>query len=146
MDSIVSTWSELWLFVAKTNLETLNKLSSLVTQHTLNELTLKLELEGTVRTNSRNWNRDFEYFLSRQSGYEDQGLYRVVGVASKVTKLLTMGLDKRKSEKARYIFCHYLSDWSSVFKTSLFLWWHVIFYTVGATKCDHFETERKRKW
>ncbi|EFN68151.1 Rho GTPase-activating protein 26 [Camponotus floridanus] len=32
-------------------------------------------------------------------GLEEQGLYRVVGVASKVTKLLTMGLDKRKVEK-----------------------------------------------
>jgi hypothetical protein len=36
-----------------------------------------------------------------RSGFEDQGLYRVVGVASKVTKLLTMGLDKRKAEKMR---------------------------------------------
>lgn len=35
-------------------------------------------------------------------GYEDQGLYRVVGVASKVTKLLTMGLDRRKSEKLNF--------------------------------------------
>lgn len=33
------------------------------------------------------------------SGLEDQGLYRVVGVASKVNKLLTMGLDRRKLEK-----------------------------------------------
>jgi len=33
------------------------------------------------------------------TGLEDQGLYRVVGVASKVTKLLTMGLDRRKSDK-----------------------------------------------
>lgn len=32
-------------------------------------------------------------------GLEDQGLYRVVGVSSKVTKLLTTGLDKKKSEK-----------------------------------------------
>lgn len=32
-------------------------------------------------------------------GLEEQGLYRVVGVSSKVNKLLTMGLDKRKSEK-----------------------------------------------
>eukprot|EP00095_Tigriopus_kingsejongensis_P011468 maker-scaffold582_size130280-snap-gene-0.26 protein:Tk11468 transcript:maker-scaffold582_size130280-snap-gene-0.26-mRNA-1 annotation:"hypothetical protein DAPPUDRAFT_321304" len=32
-------------------------------------------------------------------GLEEQGLYRVVGVSSKVTKLLTMGLDRRKSEK-----------------------------------------------
>lgn len=30
---------------------------------------------------------------------EEQGLYRVVGVSSKVTKLLTMGLDRRKSDK-----------------------------------------------
>ena len=42
----------------------------------------------------------------------------MVGVASKVTKLLTMGLDKRKSEKARYIFCHNLSD-LSIYKKSL---------------------------
>ena len=33
------------------------------------------------------------------SGLEEQGLYRVVGVASKVTKLLTMGLDRRKVDK-----------------------------------------------
>lgn len=32
-------------------------------------------------------------------GLEEQGLYRVVGVASKVNKLLTMGLDRRKLEK-----------------------------------------------
>ena len=30
---------------------------------------------------------------------EDQGLYRLVGVSSKVSKLLTMGLDRRKVEK-----------------------------------------------
>merc|ERR1719187_273988 len=35
-------------------------------------------------------------------GLEDQGLYRVVGVASKVTKLLTMGLDRRKSDKLNF--------------------------------------------
>ena len=28
-----------------------------------------------------------------------QGLYRVVGVASKVTKLLTMGLDRREADQ-----------------------------------------------
>ncbi|XP_012223894.1 rho GTPase-activating protein 26 isoform X2 [Linepithema humile] len=32
-------------------------------------------------------------------GLEEQGLYRVVGVASKVNKLLSMGLDKRKTDK-----------------------------------------------
>jgi len=32
-------------------------------------------------------------------GLEEQGLYRVVGVSSKVTKLLTMGLDRRKPDK-----------------------------------------------
>ncbi|XP_034952396.1 rho GTPase-activating protein 26 isoform X2 [Chelonus insularis] len=32
-------------------------------------------------------------------GLEEQGLYRVVGVASKVNKLLSMGLDKRKLDK-----------------------------------------------
>uniref|UniRef100_A0A8D9DSX2 Rho GTPase-activating protein 10 n=1 Tax=Cacopsylla melanoneura TaxID=428564 RepID=A0A8D9DSX2_9HEMI len=32
-------------------------------------------------------------------GLEEQGLYRVVGVASKVSKLLSMGLDRRKFEK-----------------------------------------------
>ena len=32
-------------------------------------------------------------------GFEDQGMYRVVGVASKVTKLLTMGLDRRKVDQ-----------------------------------------------
>lgn len=33
-------------------------------------------------------------------GLEEQGLYRVVGVTSKVTKLLSMGLDRRKGDKA----------------------------------------------
>lgn len=32
-------------------------------------------------------------------GLEEQGIYRVVGVASKVTKLLNMGLDRRKADK-----------------------------------------------
>ncbi|XP_064103547.1 rho GTPase-activating protein 26-like isoform X5 [Macrobrachium nipponense] len=32
-------------------------------------------------------------------GLEDQGLYRLVGVGSKVTKLLALGLDRRKAEK-----------------------------------------------
>jgi len=32
-------------------------------------------------------------------GLEDQGMYRVVGVGSKVTKLLTMGLDRRKADR-----------------------------------------------
>ncbi|CAG9837184.1 unnamed protein product [Diabrotica balteata] len=32
-------------------------------------------------------------------GLEEQGLYRVVGVSSKVTKLLNMGLDRRKNDK-----------------------------------------------
>lgn len=32
-------------------------------------------------------------------GLEEQGIYRVVGVTSKVNKLLTMGLDRRKSDK-----------------------------------------------
>ena len=31
-------------------------------------------------------------------GLEDQGMYRVVGVASKVTKLMTMGLDRRRAD------------------------------------------------
>ena len=33
------------------------------------------------------------------SGLEDQGLYRLVGVSSKVSKLLSMGLDRRKVDK-----------------------------------------------
>ena len=33
---------------------------------------------------------------------EDQGLYRVVGVTSKVNKLLTQGLDKKKAEKLNF--------------------------------------------
>ena len=33
------------------------------------------------------------------TGLEDQGLYRLVGVSSKVTKLLNMGLDRRKSDR-----------------------------------------------
>ncbi|XP_045123292.1 rho GTPase-activating protein 26-like isoform X24 [Portunus trituberculatus] len=32
-------------------------------------------------------------------GLEDQGLYRLVGVSSKVTKLLQLGLDRRKADK-----------------------------------------------
>lgn len=32
-------------------------------------------------------------------GLEEQGLYRTGGVTSKVNKLLSMGLDRRKSEK-----------------------------------------------
>ena len=32
-------------------------------------------------------------------GLEEQGLYRVVGVSSKVNKLLAMGLDRRKADK-----------------------------------------------
>ncbi len=43
--------------------------------------------------------RDRRSISRLPTGLEDQGLYRVVGVASKVTKLLTMGLDRRKSEK-----------------------------------------------
>jgi len=35
-------------------------------------------------------------------GLDDQGLYRVVGVASKVTKLLSAGLDKKRSEKINF--------------------------------------------
>ncbi|XP_074039459.1 GTPase regulator associated with FAK [Leptinotarsa decemlineata] len=35
-------------------------------------------------------------------GLEEQGIYRVVGVSSKVNKLLTMGLDRRKSEKLAF--------------------------------------------
>ncbi|XP_077291446.1 GTPase regulator associated with FAK isoform X2 [Arctopsyche grandis] len=34
-------------------------------------------------------------------GLEEQGLYRVAGVSSKVTKLLAMGLDKRKTSQER---------------------------------------------
>lgn len=32
-------------------------------------------------------------------GLEEQGLYRVVGITSKVSKLLSLGLDRRKLEK-----------------------------------------------
>ncbi|XP_045205337.2 rho GTPase-activating protein Graf-like isoform X12 [Mercenaria mercenaria] len=32
-------------------------------------------------------------------GLDDQGLYRVVGVSSKVNKLITLGLDRKKSDK-----------------------------------------------
>ncbi len=45
-------------------------------------------------------NRCFQTLENR--GLEDQGLYRVVGVSSKVTKLLTAGLDKKKSEKLSF--------------------------------------------
>ncbi len=33
------------------------------------------------------------------AGLHEQGLYRVVGVTSKVNKLLAMGLDRRKADK-----------------------------------------------
>ena len=39
------------------------------------------------------------FILSIYLGLEEEGLYRVVGVASKVTKLLNSGLDRRKLEK-----------------------------------------------
>ncbi|XP_014220651.1 rho GTPase-activating protein 10-like [Trichogramma pretiosum] len=45
------------------------------------------------------------YFITRciktleERGLEEQGLYRVVGVSSKVNRLLSMGLDRRKFEK-----------------------------------------------
>lgn len=42
-------------------------------------------------------NRCIEVLENR--GLEEQGLYRVVGVASKVNKLLTMGLDRRKPDR-----------------------------------------------
>nr|CAD7608912.1 unnamed protein product [Timema genevievae] len=42
-------------------------------------------------------NRCIEVLESR--GLEEQGLYRVAGVSSKVTKLVSMGLDRRKSDK-----------------------------------------------
>jgi len=32
-------------------------------------------------------------------GLDDQGLYRVVGVNSKVNKLITLGLDRKKADK-----------------------------------------------
>ena len=32
-------------------------------------------------------------------GLEEQGLYRVVGITSKVTKLLSLGLDRRRLER-----------------------------------------------
>ena len=35
-------------------------------------------------------------------GLEDQGLYRVVGVTSKVNRLLDQGLDKKKLEKLNF--------------------------------------------
>ena len=40
-------------------------------------------------------------FISIQ-GLEDQGLYRIVGVTSKVNRLLTQGLDKKKIEKLNF--------------------------------------------
>ncbi|XP_053975640.1 rho GTPase-activating protein Graf-like isoform X2 [Hylaeus anthracinus] len=45
-------------------------------------------------------------------GLEEQGLYRVVGVASKVNKLLAMGLDRRKLEKFN------MDEWESKTITS----------------------------
>ena len=41
--------------------------------------------------------RGIEVLESR--GLEEQGIYRIVGVTSKVTKLLAMGLDRRKPDK-----------------------------------------------
>lgn len=42
-------------------------------------------------------NRCIEVLENR--GLEEQGLYRVVGVTSKVNKLLAMGLDRRKPDR-----------------------------------------------
>ena len=41
--------------------------------------------------------KNYKHYLF--SGLEETGLYRVVGVASKVNKLLAMGLDRRKLDK-----------------------------------------------
>ena len=43
-----------------------------------------------------------EWLLLSILGLEDQGLYRVVGVTSKVNRLLTQGLDKKKIEKLNF--------------------------------------------
>lgn len=53
-------------------------------------------------------------FLS--TGLEEQGLYRVGGVSSKVSKLLSMGLDQRKAEKLNILDDQY--NWESKTITS----------------------------
>ncbi|XP_021925419.1 rho GTPase-activating protein 26 isoform X3 [Zootermopsis nevadensis] len=49
-------------------------------------------------------------------GLEEQGLYRVVGVSSKVSKLLSMGLDRRKADKLSALDDHF--EWESKTITS----------------------------
>nr|CAD7431253.1 unnamed protein product [Timema monikensis] len=59
-------------------------------------------------------NRCIEVLESR--GLEEQGLYRVAGVSSKVTKLVSMGLDRRKSDKMTMLDDSY--EWDSKTITS----------------------------
>lgn len=39
-------------------------------------------------------------------GLEEEGLYRIGGVNTKITKLLTLGMDRNKTEKERLQFFH----------------------------------------
>jgi hypothetical protein len=48
-------------------------------------------------------------------GLEEQGLYRLVGVSSKVTKLLSLGLDKRSGDK---VFLSDRCEWETKTITS----------------------------
>lgn len=39
-------------------------------------------------------------------GLEEEGLYRIGGVNTKITKLITLGMDRQKTEKERLQFFH----------------------------------------
>lgn len=39
-------------------------------------------------------------------GLEEEGLYRIGGVNTKITKLITLGMDRNKTEKERLLFFH----------------------------------------
>lgn len=42
--------------------------------------------------------------ILERRGLEEEGLYRIGGVGTKITKLLNMGLDRKKTEKERLSF------------------------------------------
>ncbi|XP_035784241.1 rho GTPase-activating protein 26-like isoform X2 [Anopheles albimanus] len=44
--------------------------------------------------------------ILEKRGLEEEGLYRIGGVSTKITKLLQMGLDRKKTEKERLSFFH----------------------------------------
>ena len=56
-----------------------------------------------ILTANRPWLSDPHLnYTDLNLGLDDQGLYRIVGVTSKVNRLLTQGLDKKKIEKLNF--------------------------------------------